>query len=137
MKRWNWKLIVSCIVFYVLWKAVFALAATTEQLAFEIAQKHNNNPARLADPMTVSSTAKSNGSRVYIKNIMRLKPGLTVTERSQFSEGLRQELIPMMCKSARVVFRAGIAYDLVFESAHGQLAAAFPVAEQDCKALER
>ncbi len=122
-----------CVVAYACLEAPFAVAGSTEQLATAIAGKHNANPARLNDEMTVSSTARAVGTRVVITNVMRLKPNITIPEKLEFERQLKLQLRAEMCATARQVFKAGITYDLVFTSTYEQLVAAFPVAERDCQ----
>ena len=135
MKRWPWKFIISCIVFFALWKAFFALAQgpiRIEDIMANIAKTHNANPK--LDQMTISSVATANGRRVTFHNVMRVKKGLTASEMANFQAAIREELLPQVCAMNREVFswKKGISYAYFYDNTYGEHIGELVIDERVC-----
>ena len=135
MKRWPWKLMISCIVFFVLWKAFFALAqgpVRVEEAMANIAKTHNANPK--LDQMTVSSVATASGRKVTFHNVMRVKKGLTSSEIANFQAAIREELLPQACAVNREIFswKKGISYSYVYDNTYGERIGELVIDERAC-----
>lgn len=135
MKHWPWKLIISCIVFFVLWKAFFALAqgqVRIEDVMANIAKAHNANPK--LDQMTVSSVATASARKVTFHNVMRVKKGLTSSEMASFQAAIREEILPQACAVNREVFswKKGISYSYVYDNTYGERIGELVIDERAC-----
>jgi hypothetical protein len=135
MKRWTWKLVSSCMVFFVLWKAFFALAqgpVRIEAVMANIAKTHNANPK--LDQMTLSSVATASGRKVIFHNVMRIKKGLTPSEMADFQAEIREELLPQACAVNHEVFswKKGISYVYVYDNAYGERIGELVIDERAC-----
>jgi hypothetical protein len=135
MERWSWKLIISCTVFFALWKAFFALAqgsARIEDIMATIAKTHNANPK--LDQMTISSVATANGRKVTFHNVMRIKKGLTPSEMANFQAAIREELLPQVCSVNREVFswKKGISYAYFYDNTYGERIGELVIDERAC-----
>lgn len=135
MKPWQWRLTISCIAFFVLWKAFFALAQGSvriEEVMAKIANTHNANPK--LDQMTVSSVATTSGRNVTFHNVIRVKKGLTPSERVSFQAAIREEMLPQVCAVNREVFswRKGISYSYVYDNTYGERIGELVIDERAC-----
>lgn len=135
MKHRPWKIIISCIVFFALWKTFFALAdgpVRIEDVMANIAKTHNANPK--LDQMTVSSVATASGRKVTFRNVMRVKKGLTPSEMANFQVAIREELLPQVCAVNREVFswKKGISYAYVYDNTYGERVGELVIDERAC-----
>lgn len=102
-----------------------------EQLARDLAARHNSDPSRLRDGV-VASTAHARGRYVFIEVVLRLKAGLSEQERREFAKALRAELPQQFCGPGAPALKAGIVYIASYKSTHGQDAAAVRIGQEEC-----
>lgn len=106
---------------------------TLEQVAVEIAKNHN--AAKMSDDMTISSTAEARGKQIVIKNVLRVKKGLSTAELKQFANELRREILPNACaqNENNPAFDQGLFYSFIYENTYGEKLAEIVVSKETCK----
>lgn len=135
MKHGQWKLIISCVVFAILWRGFFALAQSPvriEDVMANIAKTYNANPK--IDQMTTSSVATASGRQVTFHNVMRVKKGLSAIEKANFQAAIREELLPQACTVNREVlsWKKGISYYYIYDNTYGERIGELVINEQAC-----
>ncbi len=94
---------------------------TVESVAAEIAKLHN--AAKIADGMTVSSTAEARGKQVVIKTVLQVQKDLPKQKLDEFRSALQEEIVPKACmmNANNVAFmKMGLFYTFIYFNTYGQ-----------------
>ena len=94
---------------------------TVDSVAAEIAKRHN--AAKIANDMTVSSTAEARGKLIVFKNVLRVQKDLPKQKLDEFRTTLHEEIVPKTCiaNANNVAFmKMGLYYRFVYFNTYGQ-----------------
>lgn len=105
-----------------------------EEIAQEIARRHNAASKDALDDMTVSTSAVAIGRTVRFEYVLRVRRGLPQSKLSELSEELKREIVPATCRAniSNAAFDRGLAYTFTYRSLAGEKLSEFTVDKQVC-----
>jgi hypothetical protein len=105
-----------------------------EEIAQNIARQSNQNASAYLDEMTASFFATSNGRNVQFEYVLRVKKGLSHSEKKAFSDEIRREVIPGACRqnANNPAFDRGLNYTFIYKNTYGENLGEFNVDKKIC-----
>lgn len=115
-----------------------AQAKQIEDIAKSIASQHNANAKGMLDGVTLSSRAVAVGRNVRFENVLRVKKGLSIERRQEFSDATQREIVPKSCavNAKNPAFDRGLSYTFAYVNTYGERLAEFIVDKARCKSYQ-